>query len=147
MRSDCKTACSNYRISNQYYIKLIAVPLDKPEIGKVQTTCNSVSFSWSKDTKNYVDIESYHVTVTRATDERIVRATKVSGNTSQAMFTDLEESTKYKLTVKQITAAANIGYESSKIIGTIKCMFRFYSISVVGCSPGQTSPVFHSGIK
>ncbi|CAB3997058.1 neural cell adhesion molecule 1-like isoform X1 [Paramuricea clavata] len=101
----------------------LSVPLDKPEIYNVKSTCNSVSFSWSHDTQNYIKVSSYQVTVTRSADQVQVKTELASSNTSQALYTGLEENTEYELAVKQKTDVDNIGYESSKKTTTPSCMF------------------------
>ncbi len=117
----------------QLYIKLFAVQLDKPEISNVRPTCNSVSFSWNHDTKKYVEVESYTVTVTRSSDQKRERIKSVSSNTSQVTFIDLDENTEYKLAVKQTTDLANIGHESVKEATTTQCMFILHSYYNQGC--------------
>ena len=116
----------------QLYIKLFAVQLDKPEISNVTLTCKSVSFSWNHDTKKYVEVKSYTVTVTRSSDQKRERIKSVSSNTSQATFIDLDESTEYKLAVKQTTDFGN-GHESVKEATTTKCMFILHSYYNQGC--------------
>lgn len=102
---------------------MITVPLDKPEIYNVNSTCDSVSFSWNRDTQNYIEVSSYQVTVTQSADQVQVKTEFVSSNTSQALYTGLEENTEYELAVKQKTDVDNIGYESSKKTITPSCMF------------------------
>ena len=106
-----------------YFVKFVAVPLDKPEISVEKLTCNSVSFLWTQDTKNFVEVKSFDLKVIQDEDRNVVRIKSTSGNTSQEMFSGLEESTKYTLIVKQKTDAEEIGYESSKKIKTYSCMF------------------------
>lgn len=104
-------------------IQFVSVPLDKPEISNVLPTCNSVSFSWSQDKQNYIDVISYRLKVIQSANQVEKKFELVPHNTSQATFGDLEENTEYVLVVKQVTEAANIGYETSTKTTTTRCMF------------------------
>ena len=111
------------------FILFIAVPLDKPVISVVNKTCDSVTFSWSHDTKMYVEVSDYQLTIKRS--DVLVKIKLVSGNTSQMTFTGLDESTGYVLMVKQQTNARDIGHETSMVINTTKCMFVFTRLSIL----------------
>lgn len=89
-------------------------------------TCDSVTFSWSHDTKMYVEVSDYKLTMKRS--GVLVKTKLVSGNTSQMTFTGLDESTGYVLAVKQQTNVGNIGHETSMRINTTKCMFVFTAL-------------------
>ena len=87
--------------------------------------CNNVTFSWTHDTKMYIKVSEYQLTMKRNDDQTLVKAKVVSSNTSRMTFSGLEESTGYDLAVKQVIDV-NIGQIASlKMITTSKCMFIF----------------------
>lgn len=87
--------------------------------------CHNVTFSWTHDTKMYIKVSQYRLTMKKTDDKRLVKTKSVSSNTSRVTFSGLEERTEYDLAVKQVTDV-NIGQEASlKMLTTSKCMFIF----------------------
>ena len=84
-----------------------------------------MTFSWTHDTKMYIKVSEYQLTMKKNDDQTLVKTKVVSSNTSRMTFSGLEESTKYDLAVKQVIDV-NIGQEASlKMLTTSKCMFIF----------------------